>query len=108
MELITAPFNSVVDHGSVNIMVQDLKVELLSADFDAGDSGDARWSRGVLDQERRCSIILPFEKGVQELTVGALEPGVVLERLLIHKETLVIPDSYLGPEESCKAGPETV
>lgn len=108
VELITAPFNSVVDHGSVNIMVQDLKVELLSADFDAGDSGDARWSRGVLDQERRCSIVLPFEKGVQELTVGALEPGVVLERLLIHKETLVIPDSYLGPEESCKAGPETV
>lgn len=108
VELITAPSNSVADHSSVNMMVQDSVVELLPADFNAGESSDARWSRGVLDQERRCSIILPFEKGVQELTLGALEPGVVLERILIHKETMVLPDSYLGPEESCMAGSEAL
>ena len=104
VELITAPFNSVINHGSVNIMVQGSKVELLPTDFRAGESSDERWSKGVLDQERRCSIMLPFEKGVQELTLGALEAGVVLERILIHKSTLTLPDSYMGPKESCMAG----
>ena len=98
-DIITSPFNSVVNHRSVNIMVNDKKIELLPADFRAGDYNDARWCAGVLDQERRCSVILPFEKGVQELTIGALEAGVVLERVLIHKPEIVLPDSYLGPEE---------
>lgn len=105
VEIITSPFNSVVNHGSVNIMVQNSKIELLSADFQAGESSDERWSNGVLNQERRCSIILSLEKGVQELTLGALEAGVVLERILIHKLTFALPDSYMGPKESCVAGP---
>ena len=100
VEIITAPFNSVVNHRSVNMMVQDRKVELLPADFRAGENSDIRWAKGVLDQERRCGVVLPFEKGVQELTLGALEPGVVLERILVYKKELTLPDSYLGPEES--------
>ena len=100
VDLITSPFNSVVNHRSVNMMVQRRKVELLPEDFGAGDYNDARWCAGVLDQERRCSVILPFEKGVQELTLGALEAGVVLERILIHRPETVLPDAYLGPEES--------
>lgn len=104
VDIITSPFNSVENHRSVNLMVQGRKLELLPADFGAGECDDARWCAGVLDQERRCSVILPFEKGVQELTLGALEPGVVLERILIHKPELILPDAYLGPEESHMAG----
>ena len=103
VEIITAPSNSVVNHGSVSIMVQGLKVQIISADFQAGENSDERWSEGALNQERRCSIIMSFEKGLQELTLGALEPGVVLERILIYKKTLALPDSYMGPEESCLA-----
>ena len=100
VDIVTSPFNSVVNRRSVNLMVQGRKVELLPADFKGGDYNDERWCAGVLNQERRCSVTLPFEKGVQELTLGALEAGVVLERILIHKPETVLPDSYLGPEES--------
>ena len=100
VDIITSPFNSVVNHRSVNIMVQDRKVELLSADFGAGDYNDARWCEGVLNQERKCSVLVPFNKGLNELKLEALEAGVVLERILIHKPTVKIPESYLGPEES--------
>ena len=100
VEIVTSPFNSVVNHRSVNMMVQGRKVELLPADFRAGEADDVRWSEGVLDQERRCSVILSFDRGVQELTLGAMEAGVVLERILIHKPSLTLPDSYLGPDES--------
>ena len=110
IEIIAAPTNSAVNHRSINLMVElrtpksetctQKKVELLAADFRAGESSDGRWAMGVLDQERRCGVILPLEEGVQEMTVGALEPGLVLEKILIHKASLKIPASYMGPAES--------
>ena len=100
VDIITSPFNSVVNHRSVNMMVQGRKTELLPEDFRGGDYNDERWCAGVLNQERRCSVTLHFEKGVQELRLGAMEAGVVLERVLIHKPGTVLPNSYLGPEES--------
>ena len=100
VDIITSPFNSVVNHRSVNIMVQGRKTELLPEDFRGGDYNDERWCAGVLNQERRCSVTLHFDKGVQELRLGAMEAGVVLERILIYKPSLTLPDSYLGPEES--------
>ena len=104
VDIVTSPFNSLVNHRSVDLMVQGRKAELLPADFRGGESDDERWCAGVLDQERKCSVVLTFEKGVQELTLGAMEPGVVLERLLIHKPGLIPPYAYLGPEESFMTG----
>lgn len=100
VDIITSPFNSVVNHRSVNMMVQGRKTELLPEDFRGGDYNDERWCAGVLNQERRCSVTLHFDKGVQELRLGAMEAGVVLERILVYKPSLTLPDSYLGPEES--------
>ena len=100
VDVITSPFNSVVNHRSVNMMVQGRKTELLPEDFRGGDYNDERWCAGVLNQERRRSVTLHFDKGVQELRLGAMEAGVVLERVLIHKPGTVLPNSYLGPEES--------
>lgn len=100
VDLITSPFNSVVNRRSVSVMVNGRRTELLPADFKAGDYNDPCWAAGVLDQERRRSVVLPFDKGVQTLTIGAMEAGAVLERVQIHKPSVVIPEAYLGPEES--------
>lgn len=111
---VSAPTNSVVNHRSINFEMEihalgtedhadsiSKVIELLPADFRAGEGSDARWAAGVLDQERRCSVVLPLSKGVQELTIGALEPGVVLEKILIQRSSEALPVSYLGPDESC-------
>ena len=37
---------------------------------------------------------------MQTLTIGALEAGVVLERVLIYPEKQKYKPSYLGPQES--------
>ena len=100
VDIVTAPFNSAVNRRSVNLLVNGRKAELLPADFKAGDFNDPRWAAGVLDQERRCSITLPFGEGLQELTLSALEAGAVIERILIHKPSTALPEAYLGPEES--------
>ena len=41
-----------------------------------------------------------FEEGPQKLTIGALEAGVVLERILIYPSGKKLKASYLGPKES--------
>lgn len=56
-------------------MAQGSKDEFLPADFQAGESSGRSWSAGV-----------------------------VLERILIRKPTQTLPDSYMGPRESCTAG----
>lgn len=105
VELLTAPTNAVVYRQSVRLLADNhlgtrIPVEIIPSDFRAGESSDARWASGVLNQIRVSSIILPFEKGLQELTIGALEAGVVLERIRIYKKGMALKDAYLGPEES--------
>ena len=69
-------------------------------DFLAGDTHDSRWCGGVLNNIRISKAQLSLEKGVQEISIGALEAGLVLERILIYKKSNPPLKSYLGPAES--------
>ncbi|MCI5955248.1 MAG: glycosyl hydrolase 115 family protein [Lachnospiraceae bacterium] len=104
VELLTAPTNPAVKGQKISIQVAggDSKeaVTLIPPGYRAGESGDANWSRGVLDQIHIAETVIKFEKGVQELTLGAMEAGTVLERIRIYREEDRLPVSYLGPEES--------
>lgn len=107
VDLLVAPTNSVVNKQGVYVQISNGsgeggKAEITAPDFRAGESNDSRWAQGVLNQIRVSSVILPFEAGVQQLTIGALEAGVVLERILIHKPQLQLQQSYLGPEVSVR------
>ncbi|MDR1869096.1 MAG: glycosyl hydrolase 115 family protein [Treponema sp.] len=75
-------------------------ITAVPADFNAGSPSDGRWCEGVLNQIRVCKAPLSLEKGVREISIGALEAGLVLERVLIYKEGKAPPASYLGPRES--------
>lgn len=75
-------------------------MEVTAPDFRAGESSDLRWAQGVLNQIRVCSIKMFFEAGVQQLTLEALEAGVVLEQIWIHSPQVHVEQSYLGPRES--------
>jgi len=104
-ELVVAPTNSVVNRQSVNVALQvnegaEQKVELVAADFRAGESGDPRWGMGVLNQERRVSVPVSLKEGVNVLSIGALEAGTVLERVIVYKVGIKKPQNYLGPDNS--------
>ncbi|MCM1191962.1 MAG: glycosyl hydrolase 115 family protein [Butyrivibrio sp.] len=105
VELVTAPVNPLVNGQGLHLMAaagegRAVRAEILPADYRAGDSGDGRWSAGALNQEHRTVVTLPFEKGVQELVIGALEAGTVLEKILIYRKGMSVPESYFGPEET--------
>jgi hypothetical protein len=73
-------------------------ITAVPADFMAGSPSDKRWCEGVLNQIRICKASLPLEKGVREIAIGALEAGLVLERVLIYREGKAPLESYLGPK----------
>jgi hypothetical protein len=72
-------------------------ITAVPADFMAGSPSDNRWCEGVLNQMRVCKVELSLEKGAREVTIGALEAGLVLERVLVYREGKAPLESYLGP-----------
>ena len=58
---------------------------------------DPRWCDGVLDNIRKTCVNMTLESGVREITIGALEAGLILEQVLIYKVGNEPKASYLGP-----------
>lgn len=112
VELLAAPTNPAVNGEEIRVEVtagnRTEILALVKKGFRAGNSWDPAWSAGVLNQIHVAAAVLRFEQGVQELTVGALEAGTVLERIRISKADASLPASYLGPQESAFVPPASV
>lgn len=105
IEVWAAPTNSVKNKRPLRFMLTEQcgKTQILTlvtGDFMAGDNRERAWCDGVLKNIRVVKASAVFEKGVGEITIGALEAGFVLERILIYRNGNEPKVSYLGPEES--------
>ncbi|QFJ55991.1 glycosyl hydrolase 115 family protein [Pseudobutyrivibrio xylanivorans] len=58
------------------------------------------WRKGVLDQIHIGSCKLRLKKGLNEIKLTAIDPAVVIEKLVLWKDGTEIRKSYLGPKES--------
>ena len=67
--------------------------------------GNEPWERGVLDNIRITDTVMEFKEGINELVIGALSPGFVLEKIIIFPEGTQLPYSYLGPSETFRVTP---
>jgi len=109
IEILTTPTNQVQNKRPLRLLLADSQnktqiITVLPADFKAGNSRNGRWCAGVLNNIRTCKAKLKLEKGVREISIGAIEAGLVLERILIYKKNKPPLTSYLGPPESFYTG----
>ena len=104
IELMAAPTNPCVNGTGIHVQMKvGSKVKeamLVGPEFKAGNSSDANWSQGVLDQIRSVAVLFALEAGVNSVTIGAREAGLVLERIRVRSVTTHIAPSYIGPDES--------
>lgn len=105
VEVWTTPTNSLHSRRPLQVQLTagtgERKIlQILDEAYRGGENSDGQWCQGVLNQIRVTGTELHFEGGVQKLTVGAMEAGLVLERILIYPEGRKLPSSYLGPKES--------
>ncbi len=100
-EVWTTPTNSTQNKRPLRFLFESTQgrqiITAVPADFMAGSPSDQRWCEGVLNNIRISKISLTLEEGVQEISIGALEPALVLEKVLIYKEGRGPLASYLGP-----------
>jgi len=104
VEIWTTPTNSVHNKRALRFKFESSNgkqvITAVPADFMAGSPSDQRWCEGVLNQIRVSKIPLTLKEGVQEISIGALEPALVLEKALIYKDGKEPLASYLGPLNS--------
>ena len=108
VECLCAPTNPSSSGTAMHLSLSDGAgkqkiLEMVPADFCAGDTKDPRWCKGVLDQVRIVSTTWQFDAGVQNISVSPLETGLVFERLRIYPADKKLKQSYLGPKTSCRA-----
>ena len=75
-------------------------VTCVPADYRAGENSDPRWCHAMVNHIRKVKVNIRCRRGVNEITLGAVDPNLILERILIYPAGHVMPESYLGPQES--------
>lgn len=75
------------------------KINAIPEGFRVGDGNDA-WASGVLDNVRVTTVPVELKKGTNTVTIYAISPNFVLEKLVVFKEGEEPARSYLGPKES--------
>lgn len=105
LETWSAPSNPLVREGRLNfgLSVNEEKPEIIasvSLKYAGGEPEDAEWSEGVLNQIHKTVTEVVLKKGLNTVTITAIDAGFVLEELLLIRKGIVIPESYLGPVEN--------
>ena len=104
LELYTSPNNPVVYKGRmcVGLSVNGEAYRAVNTIPDAGYipwvSED--WAEGVLSQIHKVKVQCVFKQGENKICIKAMDPAVVLQKLVIAKKGVEVPVSYLGPKES--------
>lgn len=104
LELYTAPSNPVIYKGKmcVAISMNDGEYQPMNTIPDEGyvPWQSDTWADGVLEQIHKTSKQISLKQGENKISIKAMDPAVVLEKLVVVKEGVAYPKSYLGPKES--------
>lgn len=104
MELYTNPSNPCFEDAQLTVGIYvnneaSRRVNLIPEGFAVGD-GNELWAQGVLDNIRKTPVNLKLREGLNVLTISAISPGFVLEKLVIYQKDEEPQDSYFGPPET--------
>ena len=78
------------------------KVNMIPDGFAVGD-GNPYWSQGVLDNVRKTTVTVELKEGVNDINIHAVNPNLVLQKIVICEEGAEIPESYLGPKPTYRS-----
>jgi len=104
VEIWTTPTNPLIKNRPLRLMLSNSNdrqiITTVDENFNAGSNSDHKWGQGVLENIRVTNALIKQEKGINEISIGALEAGLVLERIIIYKKDTKPLKSYLGTPES--------
>ncbi len=106
LRVITAPTNNLEDGRNMRYAVSADDGEIcavktiLDEHYNIGDghARDRDWAEGVLNNCHYGESTLTLTPGLHSITLYGVEAGLVLQKLVLYKDTL--PESYFGPIEN--------
>ncbi len=101
MEMWLTPTSPVVYKGHQRLAIQvndgeKQEIHIIPDTYRAGDWRDPIWSLGVMDHIRKIHTEIRCRESINQLTIYAMDPGVVLEKIFIYHKDNKPKDSYLG------------
>lgn len=103
-DIYTAPSNPVVYRGKLElgIVANDGQRNIVNTIPEKGFEPwkSDSWRKGVLDNIHIGSCQLELKKGVNEIKIFAVDPAVVIEKIVLWNPNVKPRKSYLGPKES--------
>ena len=78
------------------------RINAVGKDFYAAHTCE-QWCDGVLDNVRRIRTKLTLKEGKNCIYVHAASPNVSFDKIILWREGIQLPYSYLGPRESFRA-----
>lgn len=105
LEVLSAPSNPLERGGRLKfgVKVNQERTKAYSSvpeEYEGGEPACTSWSEGIVNQIHKTEIQIVLREGVNEVKLFAMDAGFVLEELLIYREGIKIPMSYLGPCEN--------
>ena len=85
---------------TVSIHGEKQLVTCVPEDYRPGENSDPRWCEAMVSHIRKVKVNIRCQQGLNEITIGAVDPNFSLERILLYPAGHVMPESYLGPQES--------
>ncbi len=104
--IYTAPSNPVVYKGKLELGVaangsQRIIVNTIPDEGFEPWKSDS-WRQGVLNQIHIGTCQLELKKGINEIKLTAIDPAVVIEKIVFWNPNVTPRQSYLGPKESVR------
>lgn len=92
---VTMKFGISVDDGDIMV------VDTITPSYVAGTWRDSTWSNAVRNNIRTIDKSLGnLSKGVHTIRIYAIDPAVVIEKLIVYPDSNKLKNSYMGPKES--------
>lgn len=99
-QLVAALASDNAGQKTVDIVTDRQILTVLDENYRGGENSCAEWCKGVLDQIRVVKTTTNLQKGLAQISIGAMEAGLVVEKILVYPSNMNLPVSYLGPKDS--------
>jgi hypothetical protein len=63
-----------------------------------------QWEREAMDNIKLVKTAVECKEGINKLHFYGMSPAIILEKILLYEISTKLPESYLGPGESCVSG----
>ena len=100
MILYTAPSNPSASDNKIAVMIsvngEEKRVNTIPEGYIGGDGGCRAWNVAVLENVRKTELEIDLKKGRNDICIRPLNPGFVLEKFVLCRCDVSLPECRLG------------